>query len=112
MSQTTPPAVKPFELLPQNVRLRIWHWVKVADTNRVVEVTFERSIGKVVSLSPAPALLGICVEARTAFMSTYPLIPTAPSNPPIFVDLLETASSSGKIKEEFWRPKTTSYPAS
>ncbi|KAF4637892.1 hypothetical protein G7Y89_g185 [Cudoniella acicularis] len=90
MSSTTPPTgvqLPRFERLPTEIRLLIWRTARRQQPQRIVEISFERTIGHIISLIPAPALLGVCRESRGELYQSYSRLPTAPRAPIIFVDL-------------------------
>jgi len=77
----------PFERLPIELRLRIWHLARDNELSRIIQITIEPTIGQLVSLSPAPPLLQVCRDARLELLHSYPRIPTASGAPPVYADV-------------------------
>ncbi|KAJ8065698.1 hypothetical protein OCU04_006369 [Sclerotinia nivalis] len=58
-----------FPFLPKELRIKIW---KLAATHpRIVQITYDHPTESLVSLSPAPALLATCGEARDELLPLF-----------------------------------------
>ena len=76
-----------FPKLPPELRLKILKFCSFLESERIVEVTYERNIGKLISLSLPPALLSVNREARVEAKRLFDKLPQQFSDdPPIYFD--------------------------
>ncbi|KAI9646069.1 hypothetical protein NHQ30_005507 [Ciborinia camelliae] len=76
-----------FPFLPKELRVKIW---KLAATHpRIVHITYDHPSESLVSLSPAPALLATCGEARDELQPLYKQLslPNSACDAIIYLDL-------------------------
>ena len=78
-----------FPSLPKELRLKIFRTAQVEVENnvRVVEITYERSIQQLVSLSFAPPLLSVSIEAREEALKVANTLNTPPEAPKIYINV-------------------------
>jgi hypothetical protein len=78
-----------FPSLPKELRLKIFRTAQIEVENnlRVVEITYERSIQQLVSLSFAPPLLSVSIEAREEALKVANTLNTPSDAPKIYMNV-------------------------
>jgi hypothetical protein len=78
-----------FPNLPKELRLKIFRTAQIEVENnvRIVEITYERSIQQLVSLSFAPPLLSVSIEAREEALKVTNTLNTPPEAPKIYINV-------------------------
>lgn len=77
-----------FPNLPKEIQMAVWE-ISILEYSgpRVVELTFERGLGRVVSLTSPPAALGVCAASREVALQHFPRLEQPSADPPIYIDL-------------------------
>ncbi|TGO91979.1 hypothetical protein BPOR_0013g00100 [Botrytis porri] len=99
-----------FPYLPKELRVKIW---KLAARHpRIVHLTYDHSIESLVSLSPIPALLSTCGEARDELLALFKqlALPSSAFGARIYVDLdVDTVYVRRPTTSEYASPYTSNF---